>query len=160
MKTRHEIRLYNILLPIWLLWLAPVTWLVILPGNFLIDLLVMVVAMKALHLGEIRKNAGKAILYVWIFGFLADFIGVAAMFAGSTLEPVSGVVYNPFETIPSFLWATGCVLLSGICIYGFNKSVCLRKTDLGDAEKKKLALALAVFTAPYLFYLPSALLYR
>ncbi len=159
MKKNSDVKLYNILLPIWLLWLAPITWLVILPGNFIIDLLVIVVTMKALRLEHVKENAKKSILYVWIFGFLADFIGVAAMLIGSMVEPSGGVVFNPFESILSFLWVTGCVILSGVCIYFFNKKICLRKTELSDVEKKKLALSLAVFTAPYLFYLPSTLLY-
>ena len=160
MKERKDIKLYNIILPIWLLWLAPVTWLIILPGNFIIDLLVIVIAMKVLHMENIKENAKKSILYVWIFGFLADFIGVAAMFAGSMVEPSGGVIFNPFESVLSFLWVTGCVILSGFCIYFFNKKICLRKTNLSDGEKKKIALSLAVFTAPYLFYLPTTLFYR
>ena len=40
--TKNNLRLYNILFPIWLFWLWPtVIWLVILPANFVIDTLVL-----------------------------------------------------------------------------------------------------------------------
>ena len=34
---KKEVRLYNVLFPIWLLWIFPQVWLVLLPGNLLID---------------------------------------------------------------------------------------------------------------------------
>ena len=33
-----DVRLYNVLFPVWLLWFFPVTWIVVLPANFVIDL--------------------------------------------------------------------------------------------------------------------------
>ncbi len=158
MKQR-DVKLYNIIFPVWLLWLFPLTWIVVLPGNFLIDLLVTVVTMKVLHVEEIKFNAKKSILYIWIFGFVSDFIGVILMFAGSTIELLSAVNSNPFENIYSLLWTTGCVILSAICIYFFNKKIALRKTALSQTEKKKLSLSLAIYTAPYLFYLPTIWIY-
>lgn len=156
---RRDVKLYNIIFPVWLLWLFPLTWIVVLPGNFLIDLLVTVVTMKVLHVEEIKFNAKKSILYIWIFGFVSDFIGVILMFAGSTTELLSAVNSNPFENIYSFLWTAGCIILSAICIYFFNKKIALRKTALSQTEKKKLSLSLAICTAPYLFYLPTIWIY-
>ena len=46
------------------------------------------------------------------------------------------------------------ILLSAILIYICNIMFCLNKLTLEMQKKKKLALFLAVFTAPYLFYLP------
>ena len=37
----------------------------------------------------------------------------------------------------------------------FNSKWCLKKANLDAGQKKKVALSLAVFTAPYLFYLPT-----
>ena len=55
----------------------------------------------------------------------------------------------------AFFWVTGCVLLTAFLIYRLNLGWCLKKADLDDGQKKKIALSLAVFTAPYLFYLPT-----
>lgn len=39
------------------------------------------------------------------------------------------------------------------------RKFCLKKAVLSDTERHRLSLALAVFTAPYLFYFPSAWIY-
>lgn len=46
---KKEVRLYNVLLPVWLLWIFPQVWLVILPGNLLIDCLVLTGALFVLR---------------------------------------------------------------------------------------------------------------
>lgn len=45
---KKEVRLYNVLFPIWLLWIFPQVWLVLLPGNLLIDCLVLTGALFVL----------------------------------------------------------------------------------------------------------------
>ena len=164
-----EIRLYNIIFPIWLLWLVPTTWFVVLPANFLIDLLVVVVAMKCLKVSEIKQKAKSVILKVWIMGFVADFIGTALMFVSNFMELVleeeaaewwykyivNAVSYNPFENPFSFLWVTVCTVITAVLIYVINAKWCLKKAELSEKQNKRVALALSVFTAPYLFYLPT-----
>lgn len=167
--NRKSIKLYNIIFPIWLLWMLPVTWIAVLPANFLIDLLVVTLTMKYLRVPDIRKNAKAVILKVWITGFAADFIGTLMMFAAILIDfdgsPTWGewwyshitnaVSFNPFDNIFSFIWVSICVFLTSLCIYLFNSKWCLKKADLDEGKKKKIALSLAVFTAPYLFYLPT-----
>ena len=65
------------------------------------------------------------------------------------------VAYHPFLSIAGFLWVAACVLLAGFMIYWLNKRFCLKNTALNDLEKRKIALTLAIFTAPYLFFLPT-----
>ena len=45
---KRTVRLYNILLPIWLLWIFPQVWLIVLPGNLAIDCAVLLLALLAL----------------------------------------------------------------------------------------------------------------
>ena len=120
---KKSIKLYNVIFPIWLLWLIPMTWVIVLPANFLIDLLVVVLTMKYLKVQEIKMNAKSVILKVWIFGFIADFIGTAAMFMANVIDfnyqtslgkwwynnITNAVSYNPFESLYAILWVTGCV---------------------------------------------------
>lgn len=54
----------------------------------------------------------------------------------------------------ALVWTLGGLLLAGVCIFLFNYHWSFAKTNLTSAQKKKLALALAVFTAPYLFLMP------
>lgn len=167
---KNNIKLYNLIFPIWLLWLFPITWLVVLPANFLIDLMVVAVTLKYLKIQEIKQNIKAVIFSVWMFGFAADFIGTAAMLLPNIISfnyetqlgkwwhtnITNAVSYNPFESIYAVLWVSGCVILTAFLIYLFNYKYCLNKTNLDNTQKKKLALSLAVFTAPYLFYIPTA----
>ncbi len=173
MNKNKGVTLYNVLFPIWMLWLFPITWIVILPANFIIDLLVVTLTLKFLKVENIKEKVKPVIIKVWIFGFIADFIGTTAMFASNLIdfdyqtelgkwwyENISNAVsYNPYHSIFAVLWVTVSVFIAALCIYWFNLKICLRKAELDIAIKKKLSLSLAIFTAPYLFYLPSQWLY-
>ena len=52
------------------------------------------------------------------------------------------------------------LLLAGMAIYVFNWKVAFAKLKIQEEKKRQLAVSLALFTAPYLFLLPSSLLYR
>lgn len=170
---RKNVKLYNIIFPIWLLWLIPTTWIVVLPANFIIDLLLVVLTLMYLKVESIKPIAKSIIFKVWIFGFLADFIGTFLMLLSNIIDfdyntPIgewwynnitNAVSYNPFTSIYAILWVTVCVVITAILIYIFNYRLVLRKSGLEDSQKKKLALSLAIFTAPYTFFIPTAWFY-
>lgn len=163
MKKKNT-TLYNIIFPIWLLWLFPMAWIVVLPLNFLIDSFVVSMTMKYLKLENISAQVKSVIFRVWIFGFIADFIGTAFMFIPSFFnfhlyQLVYNVNLNPFKSPISFLWVTMCLFITAFLIYIFNYKFCLNKLNVEKAQKKKIALSLAIFTAPYLFYFPSEIFY-
>lgn len=171
---KRDEKLYNVLFPLWFLLLVPISWLIVIPANFVIDLLALLLAMKLLRMPDIGKNLKSAVLKSWLAGFAADLVGGGAMFlsvlAGEFLPgPVRSWVYhniteavmvNPFSSVGGFLWTAGCVALAGGIIYLLNLKFCLKKTTLSLAQKRKLALAMALVTAPYLFFVPTVLLYR
>lgn len=167
---RKDVKLYNVLFPIWMLCLFPVTWLIVLPGNYIIDFAVVALTMKFLKLPDIINTTKTVISKVWIMGFVADFIETAGMYLSNFLDSwvdsdfsyglMFAVNYNPFESIWGLLWVTVCVILTAVLIYIFNYKWCLKKAEFDDAQRKKVALSLAIFTAPYLFYLPSIIFYQ
>lgn len=172
MQNRRDCTLYNVIFPIWLLWLFPAAWLVVLPANLLIDLLVVVLTLRALHVQDVKLQTKSVLLRVWLMGFAADFIGTALMFLAGMLDfgdapfgkwwydnVSSPIAFNPFASVYAFLWTTLCVAVTGLCIYWFNRKFCLKKAALEEWQKHKLALSLAIFTAPYLFYLPTRWFY-
>lgn len=172
MKRTVSATLYNVIFPIWMLWMFPAAWLVILPANLLIDFLVARLSLGAMKVEGACKIAKSVILRIWLMGFVADFAGTALMvfptlvdFHGTAIgewwyanltNPVS---YDPFASPWGALWVTMCVALSAVCIYWLNRKFSLKKTALTGEQKHKAALALALFTAPYLFYLPTAWFY-
>lgn len=159
---KKDVKVYNVLLPIWMLIFFPTTWIVVIPGNFLIDLLVLAIALRALHVEDYKECIKKSILKVWLLGFAADFIGAAPMFIPvfADWEISNDLTMNPFGSIGAFLWTTACIAIAAVCIYCFNKKIALKKCDLTDIQRRKASLAMAIATAPYLFYFPSQLLYQ
>lgn len=113
---KRSVKLYNVLLPIWILYFFPQVWLITLPGNLLIDCLVLLLTLAALkHTGK-RAVLKKLWWKFWLLGFLADFIGAALLFGVWYLsllpEPVGpwveGIIYdafvNPFRSLPALLY--------------------------------------------------------
>ncbi len=170
MKKR-ETKLYNVIFPVWLLYfLYPPAWLISLPANFLIDSLVLVLAMKCLGITEKWGKYKKAILKVWGLGFLADLIGAVWLFLPgfilNSLSPTKAhewfyhnlyapVFFHPFSSLAGFLWVALGVALAGLLVYIFNLKISFKKLNLEAKQKKRLALSLAICTAPYLFFLPT-----
>ena len=75
---KRDIKLYNVMFPIWMFYLLPtVLWLIILPVNFAVDTLVVLLVLSRLRIQNRREIWKKSILRVWLLGFLADFIGAA-----------------------------------------------------------------------------------
>ena len=55
---KNGVKLYNLMFPLWMLMLFPFAWgvwLIILPGNFIIDSLVLAVGMLALKLPDKKQ---------------------------------------------------------------------------------------------------------
>ena len=160
---KTDVRLYNVIFPVWLLWIIPVTWLVVIPANLLIDFTVIYVTMRCMGVENRKEEVKKSIIAVWLLGFAADFIGTAIMFVPALLDMnydmVDGIMMNPFSNIWALVWVTGSFVVATACIYFFNYKVCYKHTDLNNCQKRKLALNMTIFTAPYLFYLPSEWFY-
>ena len=163
---KKQVRLYNVLFPVWFLLLIPTAWLIVVPANFVIDSAVLLIALKLLG-HELKTGYKKAILKVWLFGFLSDIIGSILLLGATFLHPnewwektiSSAISFNPFSNFWAFGITLLCVAAAGLCIYLFNYKISFNKLDLTKGQRKKAALAFAVLTAPYLFFLPSSLLY-
>lgn len=153
----REIRLYNFILPIWLLWMFPPAWLLVLPGNLLIDGAVLFLTLTALGCGERRARMRRLLPPFWICGFIADFAGVIWMLLGQLVSGLSGgwSLYFPFAHPAAFAWTLGAVALSGVCIYGLDGFFLKGElSPLPEGSRRRVALAMAVFTAPWTFFIP------
>lgn len=157
---KKEVRLYNIFFPLWylvLFWplLVPSlpVFLLLLPINFAMDSLVLVVTTKCLHLEHKARLWGRSILPVWLLGFLCDFLGAALV--GLLIWLIEGNLSGDSLFFPAAtLYALPGVILSGVLIYTLNRFLSFRKSGLEKGQLHKLCLSLAVFTAPYLMMIP------
>lgn len=160
---KKDIKLYNVMFPIWFLIIFPIAWVVILPANFVIDSLVLLISARLLKLTRIKEVYKKSILKVWMIGFGADFVGAGILFVSTTgsgvwYEYLNAVSWNPFDNWYSILFVSFATAVTGILIYFGNLKLVFQGMDLEQRSKKRLALALAIFTAPYVFFYPSALI--
>lgn len=150
--------LYNVMFPIWFFFLLPTyLWLILLPANFAIDSLVLLVAVTAYHYRSNIKESltiwKSSILKIWLIGFASDFVGAALIFALYTLlEPRLSInlVLFPWTTL---LTIPG-VLLAGGLIYRLNRRFSFGRCALDPKQIRKLSLTLAVCTAPYTMLIP------
>ena len=150
-RCTRTIKLYNVLFPLWMLLMFPQAWLIVLPGNLVIDSLVLVVAMLALKLSEKRTFYKRHILSIYGFGMLTDVIGAAYMLLLTWKFEVGTMGDEPYLTIPA-------LILSAILIFVFNYFVSFRKDD--KKTRWVMSLIFAIVTAPYTFLVPSGWLYH
>ena len=177
---KKEIKLYNVIFPIWMIvYLSSllgskegfIILFIVLISNFIIDSLVYLISLKKLNIENKKEKYKKSILKIWLFGFLADIIGVIPMFIVNFITNipmqtdtrrwitdnfVNAVTYNPFQNILSLLWVILCVGISMFCIYKFNYKISMKNIEIEDEKKKKISLIMAIVTAPYLFLIPTA----
>ncbi len=104
-------KLYNVYFPIWLLIIFPTAWLIALPVNFALDSVVLWIAMATLHLTDKGKLFRRTILWIWLFGFLADLLGGALLLWASTgtstwwYENIAlPISLNPFSSVYGFIF--------------------------------------------------------
>ena len=161
MKREH--RLYNVIFPIWMLVLFPQVWLIVIPGNLLVDCLLLLLTLLALK----HRDKGGVVKQLWwkfwLLGFAADAIGGAWMLLGWLLavpfgswweSSVGHIMHNAFAHPAAILWTLVGVALAGVCIYCFDKKAMGRCDLLTPREKHIIALTMAVVTAPWLFFIP------
>ena len=145
-----NIKLYNVLFPFWMLLLFPQMWAIVLPGNFIIDSIVLIISMFALKMTEKKQFYKRHIFQIWGFGMLSDIIGAAYMFLLMWAFEVGSMGDELYLTIPA-------LIISATLIFVLNYFVTFRKSD--KALRLKLALTFAIVTAPYTFLIPSSWLY-
>lgn len=165
---KKQVRLYNVLFPIWILWLFPQALLIVLPGNLFIDCLVLFLALLALKHTQKGEVVKKLWWKFWLLGFAADLVGTAWMFLGWYWPALLGlhetpfgrfwenniISLNPFSHPLTFFWTLAGVAIAGVCIYFFDRRAMKKCELLTDRERHVIALTMATVTAPWLFFVP------
>ncbi|MBE7039656.1 MAG: hypothetical protein E7398_02880 [Ruminococcaceae bacterium] len=147
---KKEFKLYNVLFPFWMLMLFPQVWLIILPGNFIIDSLVLIISMYFLKLQQKKEFYKKNILKIFGFGILADVAGCAYMLLLMVVFQLGNMGDELYLTLPA-------LIISAMLIFILNYFISFKKYD--KKLRFKMALFFAIITAPYTFLIPSSWLY-
>ena len=150
MNRSKSVTLYNVLFPLWMILLFPQMWLIVLPGNFLIDSLVLLASMAFLKISEKKLFYKKYIFAVFSFGILSDIAGSALLFLLCFVLELGHMGDELYLTLPA-------ILLSAAMIFMLNYYITFKKVD----RKTRLTLSIifSVVTAPYTFLIPTSWLY-
>ena len=147
---KGRVKLYNVLFPVWMLMMFPGMWLIILPGNFIIDSLVLLITMKILNYADKKMFYKKHILKIFLFGMLADIIGALFIFLMMYLFDIGNRGDELYLTLPG-------LLIAGAMIFIFNYFITFKKLD--KKERLRLSLIFAIITAPYTYLIPTNWIY-
>ena len=150
LPVRKDTKLYNVLFPFWMLLLFPQICLIVLPGNFIIDSLVFLIALAALKIEGKKQWYKKYILIIFCFGMLSDIIGSAYMLLMMLVFEIGRMGDELYLTIPA-------LIISAFFIFIFNYFITFRKIELKN--RLILSLTFTIVTAPYTFLVPSSWLY-
>lgn len=149
-KNKTDIKLYNALFPFWMILLFPQLWAIVIPGNFIIDSIVLIISMLVLKMSDKKQFYKRHIFKIYGFGMLSDIIGSAYMYLLMWKFNVGSMGDELYLTLPA-------LLISAVLIFVFNYFITFKKTD--KALRWKLSLIFAIVTAPYTFLVPSSWLY-
>ena len=168
---KKDLRLYNVIFPIWILWALPPFIIVCGVGNLIVDAAVILITARFLKI----KVTALCIFKAWGLGFAADFIGAGFLYAISSLLYFLGtdykglaylndsirisVDYDPFANFYALLITIAAIAISGICIYFFNKKIGFKKTEITEGQKTVVSLTMAIVTSPYMFLIPGKLFF-
>ncbi|MBE6598848.1 MAG: hypothetical protein E7638_05350 [Ruminococcaceae bacterium] len=147
---KPTIKLRNVLFPFWMLLLLPQFWFVVIPGNFLIDSLVLLILMLIFKIEHKKHFFLTHIFKIFAFGMLSDIVGSAYMLIMMIGFEVGSMGDEPHLTVPA-------LLISTVLIFLLNYFLTFRKSE--HKLRLPMALTFAIVTAPYTFLIPSSLLY-
>jgi len=133
-----------------MLRLFPQLWVIILPGNFLIDSLVLLVSLFCLKIDNKKAFYKQSILKIFGFGILADSIGAAYMLIMMIGLQIGRMGDELYLTLPA-------LLIASVLIFVLNYFITFKRYD--HRVRCILALTFAIVTAPYTFLIPSSWLY-
>jgi hypothetical protein len=168
---KKEVKLYNVIFPIWFLIFFPPVIFVTLIGNFVIDSLVTILCYAVFKLSSLRLDLKSfyknSILKVWIFGFVADILGAVFLFIvslsgtgiGLPNKFLTGINFDPFGYPPALLLIVLAMLIAAAFILFFNYRFTFRQIE-NKKLRFKVSLTIALITMPWTFLLPTKWFYK
>jgi hypothetical protein len=174
-----QTKLYNMIFPPFML---TIIWPISTVGNLIIDSLV--VTSVLLIFRKLSLDAfGKVFLRLWLWGYVSDAIGAVLMLIVSEvgkfklhhnqIEPNSllfeilnsidrAVTWSSLDSIWGIMFIILGILIAAISIFLFDYNLVFKKHLSNVLTKKQMiiaSLSMAIFTAPYTFFLPKELVY-
>lgn len=148
---KKSVKLYNLIFPVWVVWLFPITWVAIVPANILVDFLVTLLALKLIKIEKPMTVIKKSLAKTVALGFVADIIATAVLMILSFgingtrnniakwfYDNISIPILNDYYETPwGILVMVLSVVFAGYLVYIFNRKFSFRYTDLSESQIKK-----------------------
>ena len=154
---KNTVKLYNVIFPIFILFLLPQFLIFGMIGNLVIDGLIVITVLKISKVELSTDVLYKTIFKIFGVGYLADLVGALILIA----------IYRIFESTINYfhIWANPVSVIvhfivigiTAFLIFKFNIYI-LRKVRLDDNIIFRLAISLAIITAPWTFLISASIL--
>ena len=99
---KRDIKLYNLIFPMWGIYfyaiLFPYFFVLLLPANFIVDTVMLLLLFFLFKVSEKRSFTGRAFGKAWGFGFLADFLAAGVLVILSSAVSLPFHIYAPFSS--------------------------------------------------------------
>ena len=122
-NKKNDIKLYNVLFPFWMILLFPQIWLIVLPGSFIIDSIVLIISMILLKIADKKQWYKRHIIKIYLFGMLSDIIGAGYMLLLMTVFDVGRMGDELYLTAPA-------LVISSVLIFILNYFIATRTNKI------------------------------
>ncbi|MDO5717187.1 MAG: hypothetical protein Q4Q17_05245 [Tissierellia bacterium] len=161
-------RLYSgefLFFPLWLLMIFPNKWIITIPFCVLMDVIALYLALRFVGAEQMGSRMRRFIPGVLLSGGICHLLGVGLlsllMWIGTSFHFKSKLgtsiingVLNSYDKVYDILWPILLVIAIGALIYTMNKKIIFSRSKFTKEEIHKIALVIALVTAPYLFLFP------
>lgn len=161
-----NVKLYNVIFPLWLILFFPPVLFIALAGNFIIDSLVVVACYYVYKVKNTQIKLinfyKKSILKVWIFGFVADAFGAILLLISVWNDNIfpykitSAINYNAFRHPVALIIVIFAMLLASTFIFFFNYRIIFYKVIENKVLRFRIAITIAIITIPWTFIIPTS----
>ena len=108
----NDVKLNSTAFPLWLLLFVPITWLIFIPGNFLIDSIVLLISINVLNLNDKKEFYKQNILKVFLFGMASNVIGTILLALMAYILNLGTKGNELYLTIPALILTGGLIFAS------------------------------------------------
>ncbi|KUO64902.1 MAG: hypothetical protein APF84_08525 [Gracilibacter sp. BRH_c7a] len=147
-------KLFNLILPLWIIILIPPFIFLVLFANLIIDGLVIYLTLLFSKISIEKRNLIILILKAWIFGFVADLIGIVNLILIQDFFNVNAF-YAFGSGVDTFAFMFS-ILFAGLLIGLFNYYLARKLVD--EKVARRIGLSMGIITAPWIFLIPSPLM--
>jgi hypothetical protein len=139
-------------IPIWLKLHMSLWFIGLMVFNLLLDSGVMIGLLSIYKVSMKKDVRVRTVFMAWIFGIISDFLIIMTLLVianGMTNYDIS----NPYKSISGIIFMSIMMIMSVVLVFFMIKYL-MKKVAVFGGKETKIAIWMAVITAPYYILLP------